>query len=804
MPDMISVSTEEWEKLEKRAKKLAGDKSYLQLLVNMMQQLGTVAGLENVVDAVPRIVMENIGGTNLILYYFIDQDIYRTDLYGNRSKLDAIDDPEVARVAERREMAEYCLDAANAQMQESALPHAWSWIFPLQVGSDLIGVFRIENLHISTQEWRQQLPTFFSYAALVLKNEILGYSRLQTAYRNLEQEVTIREQAEEELRTANEELQLKLDTLLLPDQEIQEDELRNILNTQELHSILEKFSAISQVATAIVDLKGEVLVGIGWQNVCVKFHRVNPQTLENCRESDIVLTNGIKEGQCLAYRCKNNLWDVSTPLFIGDKHVANIFLGQFFYEDAPPNLDAFAAQAEQFGFDKENYLAAIKQVPLCSREKIDHLMAFYGKFAAWVSKLSFSNLKLAKSLLDNKRIGDELRRAKDDLEQIVAERTADLSKTTEELNQFFSLALDMLCIADTDGKFHRLNLAWEKILGYTRTELMATRFIDFVHPDDVGATLSALEQLASQQEVVGFVNRYRCKDGAYRWLEWQATPAGHLIYAAAHDITDRKNSEANLLHLNAALDQRVKDEIEKNREKDLILMQQSRLAAMGEMVHNIAHQWRQPINTLGLILANIQDAYTYNDLSEEFLDEEVSKGRQLIDRMSATIDDFRDFFRPDREPEEFELSDAVEDALSVMESSLKNNFIHIDNKLQSGIVINGFPNQFAQVVLNILANAKEAILQRQVEDGEIKIVLQEIDQVASLTICDNGGGMEQEVLPRIFDPYFTTKNMGSGIGLYMSKMIIERNFNGRIQASNTAKGACFTIILPLRGNNNIE
>ena len=116
----------------------------------------------------------------------------------------------------------------------------------------------------------------------------------------------------------------------------------------------------------------------------------------------------------------------------------------------------------------------------------------------------------------------------------------------EELDQFFSVTLDLLCIANTDGYFLRLNPSWERILGHTREELMAKRFLDFVHPDDLERTRQAVSTLASQQEIVSFENRYRCKDGTYRWLEWTASPAGNLIYAAARDVTERRLAQLAL------------------------------------------------------------------------------------------------------------------------------------------------------------------------------------------------------------------------------------------------------------------
>ena len=121
-----------------------------------------------------------------------------------------------------------------------------------------------------------------------------------------------------------------------------------------------------------------------------------------------------------------------------------------------------------------------------------------------------------------------------------------LKQKTEELEQFFNVNLDLLCIADADARFLRLNLAWEKTLGYSRDEIMSKRLLDFIHPDDVAATLDALATLASQRELINFVNRYRCKDGSYRWIEWRSVPSGNLIYAAARDITEKKHAEQEL------------------------------------------------------------------------------------------------------------------------------------------------------------------------------------------------------------------------------------------------------------------
>jgi sugar-specific transcriptional regulator TrmB/ligand-binding sensor protein len=157
-----------------------------------------------------------------------------------------------------------------------------------------------------------------------------------------------------------------------------------ILDIPLLQSTLTHFYTLTKIGFAFIDLKGNILISTGWQDICRNFHRVNPQTSKNCLESDILLTCGIKKGEIRIYKCKNNLWVSVTPFFIGDKHVGNIFFGQFFVEDEPVDLDIFAAQAEKYGFKKEEYLQALSRVPRISREKVNEIMIFYQSLFASV------------------------------------------------------------------------------------------------------------------------------------------------------------------------------------------------------------------------------------------------------------------------------------------------------------------------------------------------------------------------------------------------------------------------------------
>ncbi|MHB9117662.1 MAG: PAS domain-containing protein [Burkholderiales bacterium] len=263
------------------------------------------------------------------------------------------------------------------------------------------------------------------------------------------------------------------------------------------------------------------------------------------------------------------------------------------------------------------------------------------------------------------------------------------------------------------------------------------------------------------------------------------------------DVTERRMAETQLRKLNETLELRIQEEVSKNREKDHLLIQQSRLAAMGEMIGNIAHQWRQPINALSLLLNNIKDAHRFNELDEQFLDTAAADGDRMIRQMSATIDDFRNFFRPNKTKENFSLQQAVHDALALVEPSFKNCNISITLTDREVPETKGYRNEYSQVLLNILNNAKDAILERKIREGKLDIRLIHEGQLVKVIIRDNGGGIPADTAAKIFDPYFTTKDKGTGIGLYMSKVIIENNMGGTIEFRNHGEGAEFTIATPV-------
>ncbi len=304
--------------------------------------------------------------------------------------------------------------------------------------------------------------------------------------------------------------------------------------------------------------------------------------------------------------------------------------------------------------------------------------------------------------------------------------------------------------------------------------------------------------------MIGVINLY-VEAGQERDPEEEAalhmvanTLAGLVEHNQMLDLLHQRQKE--ITELNAGLEQRVQEAVEKNRQMDMMLVQQSRLAAMGEMIGNIAHQWRQPINSLNLILANIQSAYDYDELTGDILDEKVETGQQIILKMSSTIDDFRNFFKPDKKTRSFELAKMIKEANALVTASLSAHQIAVSiDAPEMPITTWGFPNEYSQVALLVLTNAKDAIVENKIQGGRIEVRIEERQGQAIATFSDNGGGVPEAILERIFDPYFTTKGdkKGTGIGLYMAKIIIEDHMNGAIRVANVGDGAQFQVSIPI-------
>jgi len=330
----------------------------------------------------------------------------------------------------------------------------------------------------------------------------------------------------------------------------------------------------------------------------------------------------------------------------------------------------------------------------------------------------------------------------------------------------------------------------------------ASKVFDVLHPEDLQGVIDSISLSAKTLKPWRHEYRVKFDDGEVRWLFGNALPqmeegGAILWHGFIDDITERKMMEEELKALNELLDKRVEEEmqarikVEKEQAVEReFLIQKSKLSSMGEMMGAIAHQWRQPLNALNLNIQNLDDDFADGIIDKVFIDEFIAKNKATILFMSKTIDDFRNFFKIDKAKQHFSIYEAIEETLSLQKAQFKNRNIVVDITGED-VKIEGFRGEFQQVILNIINNAKDAIVEKKITEGKIVIALSS----SYLSIEDNAGGIDEAILDRVFEPYFTTKEQGegTGIGLYMSKMIIEKNMGGTLRVENGSMGARFYI-----------
>ena len=258
-----------------------------------------------------------------------------------------------------------------------------------------------------------------------------------------------------------------------------------------------------------------------------------------------------------------------------------------------------------------------------------------------------------------------------------------------------------------------------------------------------------------------------------------------------------KNTENELKLLNGTLFKKVQSGIEEAKQKDKKILEQGKLARIGSMISMIAHQWRQPLSELSGILMELETATRFKKVDEKHILTAVEKSDNVIQFMSNTIDDFRNFYKPDKVKEDFLVSDSCKNAIKIINATLENFHIKLNINIQSDKTIYGYPTEFAQVILNILSNAQDVLIEKNIKNPKIDLVIDSQGILSIITIKDNAGGINKRNQELIFDPYFSTKDSskGTGLGLYISKLIIEKNMGGELSVTNDEEGAIFKIVV---------
>jgi len=277
--------------------------------------------------------------------------------------------------------------------------------------------------------------------------------------------------------------------------------------------------------------------------------------------------------------------------------------------------------------------------------------------------------------------------------------------------------------------------------------------------------------------------------------------ASYRMYRSLEEAINLKNlveaSQRELEEINLSLESRIEEAVQKSRDQELKMLQQSRLAQMGEMISMIAHQWRQPLSAIASTAASLKLKVGLNRYDKEYFDDNIEKISQFSQHLSNTIDDFRHFFKSNKNEEEFLMCEVAKGSLSIIGTSLENKNITVTTSYHSSYSVLSYFNELKQVCLNLIKNAEDVLLLKEVEHPTIWIRTYNDATHVYLEIADNAGGVDEAILEKIFDPYFTTKERydGTGLGLYMSKTIIEEHCGGRLYVNNTEHGACFSIVL---------
>ncbi len=292
----------------------------------------------------------------------------------------------------------------------------------------------------------------------------------------------------------------------------------------------------------------------------------------------------------------------------------------------------------------------------------------------------------------------------------------------------------------------------------------------------------------------------------FQYLCNNISHAHNLLRSVNENLESEVNKKTQELQvLNKTLERRVEEAVKEIADKNNMLQQQSRLAQMGEMISMIAHQWRQPLATISAVTISMKMSFALEkfDLSTQkgrdehlkFFEHNLDEISDLVQSLTSTINDFRNFFKHNKEREIVSINGPVQKALNIIEVSMKNRGIVVDLDLSSKEKLPMLGSELMQVVLNILKNAQDNFEENGIGQGKITISTRDIENGVLLEISDNGSGIDEEVLPYIFDPYFSTKDEknGTGLGLYMSKTIVEEHHQGKLEVFNKEPGVCFRI-----------
>ena len=603
-------------------------------------------------------------------------------------------------------------------------------------------------------------------------------------------DVTEKYRAQEALRESEQRVRLKLESILSPEGDIGNLELGDIIDAQSIQSLMDDFYRIARLPMAIIDLQGKVLVGVGWQDICTRYHRVHPDTCRNCIESDTQLSSSVAPGEFRLYKCKNHMWDVATPLVIGGRKAGNLFSGQFFFDDEPVDTALFRSQAQKYGFNESEYLAALDDVPRVSREAVNSGMAYLARLGEVLSRLSYSNLKLARSLSER----DALMASLLESEKRERARAAELEAIMDAVPFATFIARDPECLSLAGNRmtYELLRVPPGSEFSQTADDNKTPNHYRMmkdgveIAPENFAARTAA----CTGRPVENYEYDIVYDDGACRHMLGNAVPLldenGRPRGAVAGflDVTERKRMEERL-------------------------REAQKLECIGLLAGGIAHDFN---NLLVGIVGNAslaEDLLPNGSPAAEFLKGIVTSGEHAahLTRQMLAYAGKGQFLI-----ESVNLSAVVRETISLIQSTISGKIrvhLQLDENLPS---VESDPSQIQQVFMNLVLNAAEAVGDRAgvvaVTTGMVTVdaayarnamagwSLQPGPHVF-LEVRDTGCGMDAGTKAKIFDPFFTTKFQGRGLGLAAVAGIVRAHKGAIGVATAPGAGTTFRILLPV-------
>ena len=588
----------------------------------------------------------------------------------------------------------------------------------------------------------------------------------ETFFTAIIRDITERKRAEEALQQSEAAVRKKLAALLEPEGDIGVLSLADIIDCPALQKIMEDFHRFSNITSAVVDSSGNLLIAVGFQDICMQFHRVHPETSVFCRESDVELAAGQQAGAFKAYRCKNHLWDMATPIVVGGRHMGNFYIGQFFYRNEVPDYEHFRSLARRYGFNENEYLAALDRVPRFDRETVEAAMAFYAKLSAMISSLSYSTVALGRALAQKETA------------------FAGMEKSEQRLN----LALDAARMGTFDSDLQSMHLNWspshEALWGYRPGEFDGTyeAFARRVHPDDLPDVEAEVNRCIAERALLNKEFRVVWPDGRVHWMMC----TGRIIFDAA-------GAAVNLLG--------VTMEITERKQMEEALEKQN--AELTRFAYSMSHDLKSPLVTIKTFLGYLEKDMQKQDAG--CIEKDFTYIHGAADKMGRLLDELLELTRIGRimNPEvEAPLQDIVQEALVLVAGRIAERGVKIE-VTQQPLLLRGDRLRLVEVFQNLIDNAVKFMGDQK--EPKIEIGLKIKNGGNLLFVRDNGMGLDPRYQDKLFGLFekLNPKMEGAGMGLALVKRIVEVH-GGRIlvESEGLGKGACFWFSLPGRSSES--